>query len=60
MDQQLSHTKYLDNLQGEWIKDTRILQMFHGALPNLIKIRRLQLKKVGVHQGDNRPLISAA
>jgi len=45
MDQQLSHTKYLSCFQGEWINDTRIFRMFHGELPNLVKIRRLQLEK---------------
>ncbi|AEV99113.1 hypothetical protein Niako_2779 [Niastella koreensis GR20-10] len=52
MDQQPSHTKYLDHLQGEWIKDTRILRMFPGGA--------VVVEEGTVHQGDNRPPFFAA
>ena len=55
MDQQLSHTKYLDNLQGEWIKDTRILRMFHGCLAQSYQNQKVAVEEGSVHKGDNRP-----
>jgi len=46
MDQQLSHTKYLDHLQGEWIDDTGILRMFQGGFA-----QTCQNQKVVVEEG---------
>lgn len=60
MDQQLSHTKYLDHLQGEWIKDTRILRMFHERLAQSYQNQKVGVEEGSVHQGDNRPLTFAA
>jgi len=60
MDQQLSHTRYLDHLQGEWIKDTRILQMFHERLAQSCQNQKVAVEEGSVQKGDNRPPAIAA
>jgi hypothetical protein len=55
MDQQLSHTRYQDYLQGEWIKDTRILRMFQGGFAQSCQNQKVAVEEGNVHKGDNRP-----
>jgi hypothetical protein len=55
MDQQLSHTKYLDNLQGEWIKDTRILRMFHDGFAQSCKNQKVAVEEGGSSLGRQLP-----
>jgi hypothetical protein len=55
MDQQLSHTRYLDHLQGEWIKDTRILPMFQGGLPNPVRNQKVAVEEGRGSQGRQLP-----
>jgi len=55
MDQQLSHTKYLNHLQGEWIKDTRILRMFQGGFTQSCQNQKVAVEEGSAHKGDNCP-----
>jgi hypothetical protein len=60
MDQQLSHTRYLDHLQGEWIKDTRILRMFQDKFAQSCQNQKVAVEEGSIHKGDNRlPVIAA-
>lgn len=60
MDQQLSHNKYLDHLQGEWIKDTRILRKFQGGFAQSCQNEKVAVEEGSVLMGDNYPPVIAA
>jgi hypothetical protein len=45
MDQQLSHTKYLDHLQGNGLKTRGYYGCFKGNLPNLVKNQKVAVEE---------------